>query len=105
MDGDIHIRGILPGVEETTICTVSTCIHEDEGGMWLSKFVCINCVDVPKYLFDIVPKLETPPQGHSKTVTELPAAWKQSAVENEKQKVPRHNKQAEPPLRGDGEAC
>ena len=50
----------------------------------------LNCVEVPNYLLDVVPEVhivETASPGHKKTITELTAALKQSAEENETRKV------------------
>ena len=51
------------------------------------KFVCANCIDIPKYLLDIVPKVQVPIPSHTKTMAELTAALQQNAKENDKHKV------------------
>ena len=117
MAGDTAIIVIQPTIDETLVCTPSGCTNDEDLyklecaeckrlvhyictqlpvfqiHLFLTKgyrkFVCANCVDVPQYLLDIVPKDEdeAPIPSHTKTMAELTAALKHNAQESDKHKI------------------
>ena len=117
MDRDIHLTGIQSDINKMTVCTSSTCITDEDRykvecgeckrfvhyrctqlplyqiQLFLTKgyriFVCVNCVDIPKYLSDIVPEVGAD-ETHSKFIAELAIAnaeIKQIGEDYEQEKI------------------
>ena len=116
MASNTRITGIQSEANETSLCTSSTCVQDENDQykvecaeckrlvhyrctelppyqvqLFLTKgyrkFICVNCVVLQKYLLDIIPRVVIPQQRHTKTMSELTVALNQSAEENETQIV------------------
>ena len=119
MNGDIHRTDTQPCIKKLLQCTPNACTQDDDQyklectdchrlvhykctqlpkfqvHLFLTKgyrkFVCVNCVEIPEYLEEILPNVHTPPvlstDSHTKTMLELTSALKQCAEQNESHKV------------------
>ena len=67
----------------TTRISSTTVLNNIRG---YRKFKCVNCVNVPDYLLDLVPSVKSA-ANHTSTLTQLTEALKQSDYENENLKL------------------
>ena len=98
MDGAVNIIGTTLNIDKTQLCTSRSCspdrdqyklqctkcqhlVHYKcshlpsyEVHLFVTtgyrKFICANCVEVPQYIMDLVPSVQTPTPRHTKTMTE-----------------------------------
>ena len=115
MDGDIHIADTQPCSIKIWQCTPNACTQDDDQykmecaechrllhykctqlpkfqvQLFLTKgyrkFICVNCVEIPEYLEEIIPHVHAPPVSPTKTMIELTSVLNLCAVENESFKV------------------